>query len=142
VTENTARAPRGRPRGDRARRAVLEAAGDILMESGVTAFTMEAVAARAGSARRRCTRGGPPAARWPSTAASPGSARRILRDGIAAGEIRDDIDVSATLDQLFGPLYHRLVSGHEPLTAALARRLVDQVMTATATGDARWTSST
>jgi AcrR family transcriptional regulator len=63
-------------------------------------------------------------------------AERILRDGIAAGEVRADIDVSVTLDQLFAPLYYRLVFGHEPRSAAFARRLVDQVMVGIAIGDA------
>jgi AcrR family transcriptional regulator len=63
-------------------------------------------------------------------------AERILRDGIATGQVRADIDVPVTLDQLFGPLYYRLVFGHEPLTAALARSLVDQVMAAVGAGEA------
>lgn len=38
----------GRPRSERARLAVLEAAADLLIEGGLAATTMEAVAARAG----------------------------------------------------------------------------------------------
>jgi AcrR family transcriptional regulator len=53
---------------------------------------------------------------------------KILRDGIAAGEIRSDIDVAVTVDQLFAPVYYRLIFGHEPLSKVLARRLVRQVM--------------
>jgi AcrR family transcriptional regulator len=46
-TEIPAR-PRGRPRSEAARRAILRAASDLLVEGGVGAVTMEAVAARAG----------------------------------------------------------------------------------------------
>ncbi|WP_291760986.1 TetR-like C-terminal domain-containing protein [Bifidobacterium sp.] len=35
------------------------------------------------------------------------SAARILRRGIARGEIRPDIDIEIAIDQLFAPLYHR-----------------------------------
>src|SRR5579884_2152436 len=38
----------GRPRSERARLAILEAAADLLMEGGFGAATMEAIAARAG----------------------------------------------------------------------------------------------
>jgi AcrR family transcriptional regulator len=192
VTENTKPPARGRPRSDRARRAILEAAGDVLMERGMTGFTMEAVAARARVSKATLYKW------WPSrsavaidgffarvresvvvpeaasteqallfqvdalrelfadTACGPlmrslvGQAQtdpdigdalrdrwlgprrvaseRILRDGIARGEIRPDIDLAVTLDQLFAPLYYRLFFGHEPLTAGLARRVVAQVM--------------
>jgi len=32
------------------------------------------------------------------------------------------------MDQLFGPLYYRLIFGHEPLPADLARTLVTQLL--------------
>jgi AcrR family transcriptional regulator len=194
VTETTARPGRGRPRSDRARQAVLDAAGDILMERGMAGFTMEAVATRARVSKATLYKW------WPSRSAVaidgffarvresvtvPASvptgqalllqvdalrelfaettcgplmrslvgqaqadpdigvalrerwlgprrvaSERILRDGIATGQIRPDIDVSLTLDQLFAPLYYRLFFGHEPLTEDFARRLVAQVMTA------------
>ena len=41
-------APRGRPRSGRAQRAILGAAADLLLERGLTAVSMDAVAARAG----------------------------------------------------------------------------------------------
>ncbi|GIH14805.1 TetR/AcrR family transcriptional regulator [Rugosimonospora africana] len=189
-----ARPARGRPRSDRAHQAVVDAAGDVLMERGMAGFTMEAVATRARVSKATLYKW------WPSrsavaidgffarvresvsvpetasteqallfqvdalrelfahTACGPlmrslaGQAQsdpdigdalrerwlgprravseRILRDGIAAGAIRADIDVAVTLDQLFGPLYYRLFFGHEPLTAELARQLVAQVMAA------------
>ena len=192
MSGNTARAPRGRPRSDRARQAVLDAAGDLLVEGGITAFTMEAVATRAGVSKATLYKW------WPSrsavaidgffarvresvavidaasteqallfqvealrvlfadTACGPlmrslmgqaqtdpdihealrerwlsprrAVAEQILRDGIAGGQLRPDTDVPVALDQLFAPLYQRLVFGHEPLAAGLAERLVEQVM--------------
>jgi AcrR family transcriptional regulator len=41
-------APRGRPRSEKARLAVLAAAADLLLEDGLAAVSMDAVAARAG----------------------------------------------------------------------------------------------
>jgi AcrR family transcriptional regulator len=40
--------PRGRPRSEKARQAVLQAAADLLLENGLAAVSMDAVAARAG----------------------------------------------------------------------------------------------
>ena len=45
----TAEAPqRGRPRSERARKAILEAAGELLLARGLSAVSMDAVAERAG----------------------------------------------------------------------------------------------
>ena len=48
ATPTTTPARAGRPRSERARLAVLEAAADLLIEGGLAAATIEAVAARAG----------------------------------------------------------------------------------------------
>lgn len=40
--------PRGRPRSERARSAILDAAGELLIEHGLAAVSMDTVAARAG----------------------------------------------------------------------------------------------
>jgi AcrR family transcriptional regulator len=55
-------------------------------------------------------------------------ALEILRRGQADGELRPDLDDAVVLDQLFAPVYHRLVYGHEPLDDGLADLLVDQLM--------------
>jgi AcrR family transcriptional regulator len=57
-----ARAP-GRPRCDATRRTILTAAYELLTEGGIKAFTIEAVAARAGSAKTTIYRW------WPSKGA-------------------------------------------------------------------------
>ena len=51
-----------------------------------------------------------------------------LHDGIASGELNPDTDVAAAADQLFGPIYHRLFFGHDPLDDRLGDALVDQLM--------------
>ena len=45
--ERSGRGP-GRPRSERARLAILAAAGELMLEGGVTAASMEAIAERAG----------------------------------------------------------------------------------------------
>jgi len=47
-TGQPGRRPRGRPRSERARQAILAAAGDLMLSGGLGAATMEAIAARAG----------------------------------------------------------------------------------------------
>jgi AcrR family transcriptional regulator len=42
-------------------------------------------------------------------------ARRLLRQAMKRGEIRDDLDPDAVLDLLYGPLYLRLLLKHAPL---------------------------
>jgi AcrR family transcriptional regulator len=42
------RRPRGRPRSEAARQAILAAAGDLMLAGGMAAATMDAIAARAG----------------------------------------------------------------------------------------------
>jgi hypothetical protein len=63
----------------------------------------------------------------------PGPRRAIaaeaVRLGVERGEIRSDVDVAAAADQLFAPVYYRLIFGHDPLTESFAERLVDQLMT-------------
>jgi AcrR family transcriptional regulator len=183
---------RGRPRSEKARLAILAAAGELMLEGGVNAASMEAIAERAGVSKATIYKW------WPSRGAvaldgflaqaqdtiavpeglstreglrfqvgalielfrdtpsgplmralvsqaecDPEIARAvrerwlaprravaygIIRDGMASGELRPDVDVSVVSDQLFAPIYHRLIFGHEPLDDQLADRLVDQAM--------------
>jgi AcrR family transcriptional regulator len=184
---------RGRPRSERARLAVLDAAADLLIEGGMSAATTEAIAARAGVGKATIYKW------WPSRAhvaldsffmrtkatmavdagasladalaAQVGALVRLLRDPATGslmreivavaqtdpdirsaldtrwvrprrvvveralreaaerGEIRTDVDFAAAMDQLFAPLYYRLLFGHEPLDDRLAETLVRQVIT-------------
>ena len=51
-------------------------------------------------------------------------AREAFQRAIARGEIDRNTDVEAAVDLLYGPLYHRLLHGHAPLTAEFAATVV------------------
>jgi AcrR family transcriptional regulator len=46
------------------------------------------------------------------------------------GEIAADTDLEVTLDLLYGPIYHRLLHGHAPLTERFAEHIIDAVIAA------------
>ncbi len=50
-----------------------------------------------------------------------------LERGIRMGKVRDDLDVEVVLDAIYGPLWLRLLIGHEPLRPSDAERIVDAV---------------
>jgi AcrR family transcriptional regulator len=52
-------------------------------------------------------------------------ARAIFRRAIERGEIRADTKVEVALDLLYGPLYHRLLHGHAPLSDHFLHDVVD-----------------
>jgi AcrR family transcriptional regulator len=181
----------GRPRSERSRAAILAAAGELMIEGGLGAATVEAIADRAGVGKATIYKW------WPSRAAvalegmtlvaadswdvpesatalealaehmravvrlftsSPAGAlmrslaadaqsdpeiaealrqqwleprravsRRILLDGIAAGELAEDLDLEATLDLIYAPLYYRLLFGHGPLEEDETEPLIELV---------------
>lgn len=183
---------RGRPRSERARTAILDAAADLLFSSGYAALTVGAVADRAGVGKATIYKW------WPSKAAVAvdaflravqphvpsddlGDVRRELADPALAqlrlfrdtpigsalasfvaaaqndpvvgealrerwlgprrreavralerakdrGEIGADVDGELVLDMIFGPIYYRLLTGHQPLPDELVERLVDAVL--------------
>jgi AcrR family transcriptional regulator len=187
------RRPRGRPRSEKARQAILAAAGDLMLSGGLPAATMDAIAARAGVSKATVykwwpSRGavaldgfldrvagtlaipeGLPAAAaltWQidaliqifrDTTAGPlmralvavaqtdpdiagalrdqwlaprrARALETVRAGVQRGEIRAGLDLEAIMDQLFGPVYHRLFFGHAPLAEDLAATMVSNLMT-------------
>lgn len=45
-----------------------------------------------------------------------------------AGELRDDIDISTLIDALYGPLYFRLLLGHDVIDKSFIERIVDMAM--------------
>lgn len=51
--------------------------------------------------------------------------RRLIEHAAASEEIRADTDVETVLDMLYGPLFFRLLAGHQPLSPQLAGQLVD-----------------
>jgi AcrR family transcriptional regulator len=56
--------------------------------------------------------------------------RELLVDARDRGEIAAGTDLEVTLDLLYGPIYHRLLHGHAPLTERFARQVIDHVVTA------------
>jgi AcrR family transcriptional regulator len=184
--------PRGRPRSTRARAAILAAAGELMLEGGMAAASMEAIAHRAGVSKATIYRW------WPSRGAVAlegfleqtrdsieipeglttaealrfqvggligllhdptcgplmraligqaqsdaeiaralrerwlgprrAVAAEVIRSGIERGEVRADTDVAVAVDQVFAPVYHRLVFGHDGLDDAFGDRLVEQLM--------------
>jgi len=55
-------------------------------------------------------------------------ARLLFQRAIARGEISARTDVEAAVDLVYGPLYHRLLHGHAPLTQEFAASVVDVVV--------------
>jgi AcrR family transcriptional regulator len=177
----------GRPRSERARLAILEAAADLLVEGGLGIATIESIAARAGVSKVTIYKW------WPSrgavavdayfhryretyaftdtgdvatdlaaqmrllVAAFRGRAgevmaeligqaqvdpalaetlrtgwlrpRReatatVLRLAVDRGQIRAGVDIETAMDQLYGPVYWRLIMGHQPLDGSLVDELV------------------
>jgi AcrR family transcriptional regulator len=188
VIEEAPASPRpGRPRSEKTRLAILEAAADIMMESGFAATTIESIAARAGVSKVtiykwwssrgavaidayfhryretiafsdsgdvatdltaqillvvKAFRGragevmaellghaqGDPvlAEMWRERWLQPrrDATTVVLRRAIDRGQIRGDISLAVLMDELYGPVYYRLLARHEPLSDAFARELV------------------
>jgi AcrR family transcriptional regulator len=187
---------RGRPRSERAQRAVIEAAADLLLEGGLETFTVDAVATRSGVSKATIYKWWPskgavaldaffhavdtrtrfpetgdiradlvahlrsfvrvlrttPAGRILPSLIAEGQrdrslgdefrerwlrprrdlARDMLRRAQERGELRDGLDLEVVLDQLYGPLYHRMLSGHLPLQEDLAEKIVGNLLPAIA----------
>lgn len=185
------RAPDADRRSDRARRAVLEAAWELLDERGYRALTVEGLATRACVGKATIYRWWPnkaavvldalleraaPELIYPDTGSVRGDlvarlerlridlgetrvgrtmagliaesqhdpdvaeafrerwltprrevAKEVLERAVARGELRPDIDENLLLDALFGPVYYRLLAGHQPLDEVFVRGLVDAV---------------
>lgn len=54
--------------------------------------------------------------------------RQILERGIARGELQPDCDIECAIDTLYGPMWYRLLVGHQPLNSTFAQTLVKQVL--------------
>ncbi len=57
-----------------------------------------------------------------------GEGKAVLQRGIANGEFKPDMDLESVLDCLYGPLYFRLLIGHEKPSARYSDQLVDLVL--------------
>jgi AcrR family transcriptional regulator len=56
--------------------------------------------------------------------------RVLLVRAIGRGEIAADTDLEVALDLLYGPVYHRLLNQHAPLTDRFIQQVVDAVVKA------------
>jgi AcrR family transcriptional regulator len=185
--------PRGRPRSEKSKAATLEAAGELLLERGLEAVSMDAIAERAGVSKATIYRWWPTketlaidalyedwAAAYP-LAPDTGSVRDDLRGiflpwvdhitarpharvlaalitrartdegfaeefdrrlvqprrdrarpifdrGIMRGELRENTDVELALDLVYGPVYHRFLQGHLPLSRSFVRAVIDSAL--------------
>jgi AcrR family transcriptional regulator len=192
VPGERARRGRGRRPAALVRAEILAAAGALLLEEGMAAFTIERVAAQAGASKTTIYKW------WPSkgalaldgyfhavesTLAFPdtgdierdltaqlcafvdllgrtragrviaeiigesqldpdlaaafrtlysGPRRRLAVEAMqrarSRGQLRDDVDPDAVVDQLWGACYHRLLMHDLPLTDEFARTLIRQLM--------------
>lgn len=125
---------RGRPRSERARKAILAATIELLREQGLHATCMDDVAARAGVSKATIHRW------WPS--------KEVLALDASAtetGSLRGDLlarllplvrDLELALDLIHGPIYHRLLHGHARVGERFCRRVVDAVLEAIRMPDA------
>jgi AcrR family transcriptional regulator len=191
--------PRGRPRSDDTRQAILRAAYELLEDGGMARFTIEGVAERSGAAKTTIYRwwsskgvlameayyaevaatlsitDSPSAIadlrkllhlmakafasktgrvlagliaesqRDPDTLAAYREGvleprrevfRRLLRRGIANGELRRDLDLDATMDAFYGSLLARLLLKYAPIDDAYVDRLADTILRGIAAEDA------
>ncbi|MBI3435960.1 MAG: TetR/AcrR family transcriptional regulator [Proteobacteria bacterium] len=56
------------------------------------------------------------------------AAKEVLQRGIDQGELRAGIDLDVVVDALYGPIFHRLLTDHAPVSGAFASTLVAMVL--------------
>jgi AcrR family transcriptional regulator len=62
------------------------------------------------------------------------AAKAVLQRGVRQGELREGLDLDAVVDAIYGPIFHRLMTGHAPLDDSFVATLLDIVLHGTATG--------
>jgi AcrR family transcriptional regulator len=128
--EQPARSP-GRPRSERAHRAILDAALDLFVEQGYEAMSIEGVAARAGVGKTTIYR------RWPSKEELVIDAiEELIMDvePVDTGSLREDlVDLLTQLQVILttsraGEVFPRMiphVAGGSPLGRAYLQRVIE-----------------
>ena len=56
---------------------------------------------------------------------SRATGRRLIELAVQSGEIRLRTDIETVLDMVYGPLFFRLLAGHQPLAPEFATQIVD-----------------
>lgn len=56
------------------------------------------------------------------------AAREAIKRGIDRGEFDGTVDVDLAVDMIYGPIYFRLMAGHEPLAPHFARALAEKTL--------------
>ena len=110
-------APRGRPRSARAHEAILQAAVGLLLEHGLDAVSMDAVAARAGVSKATIYR-------WWPTKESLALDALYTEWSAAAPDPRDTGSLRGDLIELLSP-WARLVGGQRPYARVIAALLAE-----------------
>ncbi|MCG6871185.1 MAG: TetR/AcrR family transcriptional regulator C-terminal ligand-binding domain-containing protein [Gammaproteobacteria bacterium] len=59
--------------------------------------------------------------------------RQLLEQARETGRLDDNLDLEVALDMLYGPLFFRLLFGHQPLRRQLAGRIMDHALRGLAT---------
>ena len=54
--------------------------------------------------------------------------RGLLRQAVAGGEIRADVDLELALDLIYGPIFYRLTMAHAPIDASFVDALLREVL--------------
>lgn len=54
--------------------------------------------------------------------------RDLLRQAVASGELRGDIDLELALDLIYGPVFYRLTMSHAPIDAGFVDGLLKEVL--------------
>ncbi len=185
--------PRGRPRSEKAHKAILAAAAELLLARGLAAVSMDAVAERAGVSKATIYRWWPTKetlaldalyTEWANIQPDPrdtGSlrgdllallrpwarlvrsrpyarviaalltevhtdpefaaeyhrrlveprrdqTRAVFRRAIERGEIPASTNIEVAVDLVYGPLWHRLLHGHAPLTDRFTQDVVEMAL--------------
>jgi len=140
---------RGRPRSERARKAVLDAAAELLLARGLEAVTMDAVAERAGVSKATIYRWWPTKQtlaldalyrEWDTSRSAPRDTGSLRGDLLAAirpwlrrvrahryGRVIAALVVEAQSDPAFATVYHaRFVEPRREPGRAILQRAVDR----------------
>ncbi len=142
-------APRGRPRSERARKAILDAAAELLLARGLSAVSMDAVAERAGVSKATIYRWWPTKetlaldalyTEWDTTRPSPRDTGSLRGDLLAMmrpwarlatsrpyGRVLAALITEAQTDPVFAAVYRqRLLEPRRDQARAVFRRAIER----------------